>query len=131
MQRIQLSVEICYLDFIKIDDLGFGHQNVNLVNPFTNEYTKNIPKAWGVTVNTTHGNEVSIKHLLKSHAVDIETMESAAFIHAANALGWKALQLRAISNLVEKRDKNKWNIPLAIANLNTALVGLIKNIHEH
>lgn len=117
--------------FISIDDLGFGHQKVNLLKTFENNFTKQIPKAWGITVNTTHGNSESIKRVLKGHAVDVETMEGAAFIHAANALGWNALQLRAISNLVEKRDKNKWNIPLAIERLNTTLIELLRQINEH
>lgn len=36
------------------------------------------------------------------------------------------IQIRAISNYVEKRDKSKWNMPLAINNLNEFLIEFVK-----
>jgi futalosine hydrolase len=38
------------------------------------------------------------------------------------------LQLRTISNYVEVRDKSKWNIPLAVTNLNNTLLALLQEI---
>lgn len=118
-------------DFLSIDDLGFGSQHIKLNDAFENGMTKQIPMAHGITVNTVHGNEPSILGIVKKHNPDIETMESAAFIHAANAFNWRALQLRGISNRVEKRNKENWNIPLAIKNLNETLIEFLKHLHEH
>jgi futalosine hydrolase len=38
------------------------------------------------------------------------------------------VQLRAVSNYVEIRDKSKWNIPLAVENLNIQLIEFIKTL---
>ncbi len=118
-------------NFLSLDDLGFGKQRMNITNTFQNHFTKNIPQASGITVNKVHGNTQSISDVLKMIEVDIESMEGGAFIHAANSFSWKAIQLRAISNKVEKRNRDAWNIPLAIKNLNTTLIELINSLHEH
>jgi futalosine hydrolase len=55
-------------------------------------------------------------------------MEGAAFF--AGCIDFEAdyIQIRAISNYVEKRDKSKWNLPLAIQNLNNELIQLITQL---
>ena len=57
-------------------------------------------------------------------------MEGAAFMYVANAFNWNALQLRSISNKVENRNKEDWDMPLAIKNLNTVLINCINEINE-
>jgi len=118
-------------EFLSIDALGFGKQQVSLLHVLENELTKHIPKAAGITVNTTHGNEASIKKAAERYHADVETMEGAAFIHAANVFGWQAIQLRAVSNKVEKRNKANWHIPLAIQALNETLIELLTLINSH
>ena len=58
----------------------------------------------------------------------IESMEGAAFLMAASEMKCYSIQVRAISNYVEKRDKSKWEIPLAIENLNKTLDAIIEKI---
>ncbi len=113
--------------FLTVDELGFGKQAIQLMQPFEQSALIGIAKANGITVNTVHGNPDSIQKIIERYAPDIESMEGAAFIHAANAFGWTALQLRAISNRVEKRNRENWNIPLAIENLNAIVIELIGN----
>jgi futalosine hydrolase len=48
-------------------------------------------------------------------------MEGAACMMVCNKLGFEFFQIRAISNYVEERAKEKWNISLAIKNLNLEL----------
>jgi futalosine hydrolase len=55
-------------------------------------------------------------------------MEGAAFLMAANAFHWKCIQLRAISNKVSKRDRNSWNIQLAVEKLNETLTALVESV---
>ena len=117
-------------DFLGIDLLGLGEQKVSLLNLVQNPVTDKLPKAHGITVNTVHGNEATIEKVLKKYQADVETMEGAAFIHAANASHWQAIQLRAISNKVEKRNKNNWQMPLAIKNLNAVLIAFIENLDQ-
>jgi futalosine hydrolase len=48
----------------------------------------------------------------------IESMEGAAFFYACRQLNVPCLQIRAVSNYVEKRNRDNWHIGLAIKNLN-------------
>ncbi len=116
--------------FISIDDLGFGKQIKTIDYPFNQSLIRKLPEVKGITVNTVHGNLNSINKIIKQYNPDVETMEGAAFIHAANEFKWPALQLRAVSNLVEVRNIKNWGLPLAIKKLNLFLISLIKKIGE-
>jgi len=83
--------------------------------------TGNLRPVKGVTVNTVHGNEESIRRFHNRTNADIESMEGAAFIYACSMAKTEWLQLRSISNFVEPRDRSRWDIPLAISNLNREL----------
>jgi futalosine hydrolase len=74
-----------------------------------------------ITVNTATGSEATIKKLLKKFNPDIETMEGATFFYLCAREKIPFLALRAISNRVELRNKNKWNIALALDNLSEKL----------
>jgi futalosine hydrolase len=74
-----------------------------------------------ITVNTATGSEVTIKKLIKKFNPDIETMEGATFFYLCTREKIPFLALRAISNRVEPRNKNKWNIALALDNLSEKL----------
>ena len=81
-----------------------------------------LPKVIGTSVNTVHGSAASIVDFQKQNpTVQIESMEGAAFFYARLPEKIPFLQIRSISNYVEKRDKSNWNIPLAIENLNVVL----------
>jgi futalosine hydrolase len=112
--------------FLSIDELGFGKQNLKIENPFQSSTTNDLQKVRGITVNTVHGNDTSIKRIKEKYNPGIESMEGAAFIHAANSFRWQALQIRAISNKVEKRNRENWDLPLAIKNLNDVILRVIR-----
>ena len=50
----------------------------------------------------------------------VEAMEGFAVLRAARQAGVPAVELRAISNLVEERDRARWDIPGALAAVATA-----------
>src|SRR5690606_34844441 len=83
----------------------------------TNKALNSICKVSAITVNTVHGNSKSIHRLFSRIQPDIETMEGAAVFQAANTFNIPCLQVRAISNYVEPRNKKNWNIPLALDSL--------------
>ncbi len=85
-----------------------------------------LPKATAISVNKVHGNESSIKKIQKLYTVDLETMEGAAFFYVCLLESVSFLQLRSVSNYVESRNKENWDIPLAINNLNDVLKQLIQ-----
>jgi len=80
-----------------------------------------LPKVNGLTVNTVHGNEASIRMVMEKYDAQTETMEGAAFAQACLTAGVPCLELRAISNRVEKRNREAWQLKEAIAALNHTL----------
>ncbi len=84
-----------------------------------------LPKADGITVNTVHGDAAGIMKAQESFAADIETMESAAFFYCCLKEEVSFVAIRGISNIVGPRDRSKWNIGLAIDNLNVQLLEVL------
>lgn len=109
-------------DFLPYDqmDLPGSHRYQALV-PQTIRLADALPRVTGITVNTVHGNDASISNIHRLYQPQVESMEGAAFFAACQGVT-NALQIRSVSNYVEKRDKSKWQIPLAITNLNTFLI---------
>jgi len=110
--------------FIPIEQLGFGKskfessllQGKNVALPF-------LAQRHGITVNKVHGNADSIAKVLRINPNScIESMEGAAVFFAADKMELPVIELRGISNYVEKRNRATWNIPLAIMNSNKALL---------
>jgi futalosine hydrolase len=56
-------------------------------------------------------------------------MEGAAFFYACRKEGVPGLQIRAVSNYVEKRNRDAWQIGLAVKNLNTFAVELLQALN--
>lgn len=105
--------------FISVSELGLpAAYYVKNEHPYD---VANFRQVRGVTVNTTHGNEASIQKFSARIKADVESMEGAAFIWACNQQKVKCLQLRAVSNYVEKRDRSKWKIGEAITSLTEGL----------
>lgn len=71
-----------------------------------------------VTVNKVHGNEKNILKIVTHYQPDIESMEGAAFCYACAMRTIPYLQIRSVSNKVERRNQKNWNIPLAVKKLN-------------
>ncbi|THH41338.1 phosphorylase family protein [Neolewinella litorea] len=81
-----------------------------------------FPSVAAGTATKASGNQESIERTRQQFPdVQIETMEGAAFFFAIRSLGIPGLQLRAISNYVERRNRAAWQIGPAIINLNEAL----------
>jgi len=77
-----------------------------------------LRKVKSITVNTVHGNEKSIDEIVKTLNPDIESMEGAAVFQVCKKFKIPCVQIRSISNKVEIRNKENWNLELAISNLN-------------
>lgn len=89
-----------------------------------------IPKVAGITVNTAHGNEESIKKVYHKFHPYVESMEGAAFMFACENENIPYVQIRAVSNYVEKRNRDAWNIPLAIENLNKQILEILEALSK-
>jgi futalosine hydrolase len=115
------------IDLKLLDQDEFPFSGGKLVNDsvFESGLIEALPLSNGVTVNTVHGNAQSIaSFLLRNHA-EVETMEGAAFMFSCKLHKIRHIQIRSISNYIEDRDISKWNIPLAVQNLNRFLLDLL------
>ncbi len=79
----------------------------------------------GVTVSTVHGTEASIETFKRSCDAQVESMEGAAATLVALRQNIPFVQLRAISNYVEPRNRDAWKIEEALVALTTALDQLL------
>ena len=73
-----------------------------------------LPEVAGLTVNTAHGHEPSIASLLDRERADVESMEGAAFMYACLVAGVPFVEVRAVSNRVERRNRAAWDLKGAI-----------------
>jgi futalosine hydrolase len=111
--------------FISIFDLGlmkkdqFPFYNGKLLShdSFISATLELLPEAFSITVNKVHGNAASIEKVRMRLNPDLETMEGAAFFYVCLQENIPFIQLRSVSNIIEKRNRDAWNIPLALKNL--------------
>jgi futalosine hydrolase len=116
-------------EFLSIEKLGFGTNTYQSTAKLSNYYnTLNIKQATAITVNTVTGNDVSIEKITARLKPQLESMEGAAFFYACREMNLPCLQIRAVSNYVEKRNRDNWKIGLAIKNLNTFAVEFLKEL---
>lgn len=116
-------------EFLTYDKLNLEGEHT-FSNNLKNSYKTidQLKEVKGITVNSVHGNEISISKVKKIYNPDVESMEGAAFYASCVRVGGDYTQVRAISNYVEKRDKSKWQMFLAIKNLNDFMIDLINDL---
>ncbi len=126
-----LGVEEADGRFTDLFELGLLEKNTP---PFVNGLLRNpageqgsfLPPANGLTVNKVHGSPASVAAVQAKYPdAQVESMEGAAFFYACLLAKIPFLEIRSISNYVEARDRDKWDIPLAINNLNRTLVAML------
>jgi futalosine hydrolase len=81
----------------------------------------------GVTVNEISTNDDRISYYKNGLGATVETMEGAALHFVGLMEKIPFLQLRSICNYVGERNKEKWDMTLAIDNLNAALQSILLN----
>jgi futalosine hydrolase len=119
------------------DVFDMGFQQADEL-PFTNKYIINewlstynmlqLPEVTGITINqiTTHTD--TIQMLQAKYGAQVESMEGASLHYVCKLFNIPFVQIRAISNYVGERDKRKWKIKEAVANLNETVLRLLNHI---
>ena len=119
-------VEDCFSEIGIENGVKFEEfSDFEITNTFKVEGKTNLQKVKGITVNTVHGNEDSIARIISRLNPDVESMEGAAIFKVCKEFAVPCMQIRAISNKVEKRNRENWNMSLAIQNLNTTVQQII------
>lgn len=109
-------------NFLSIEQLGFGQSTFHAVTDLIPNCYSTLKKVSGITVNRVHGNEKSILKLIGHSNASVESMEGAAFYYACKQAELPCIQIRSISNYVEKRNRANWKIGLAVSHLNEWLI---------
>jgi len=79
-----------------------------------------------VTVSACSGTEKRAGYLQGLFGAICENMEGAAVAHICRSYGVPCVEIRGISNIVEDRDRSKWDIRLASANSQSAVREFLK-----
>jgi futalosine hydrolase len=104
----------------------FDEDDIENAAPPDNSALRQLPVVRGITVNTVHGNARTIAAIADRLHPQVESMEGAAFAYACRLSGVPYAQVRAVSNVVERRNRDAWQIELAVRHLNeTALKILV------
>jgi futalosine hydrolase len=99
------------------DEFPFEGGVIYSRNKYFDKIEKILTKVRAITVNTCSGSVPTIEKLKNKFNPDIETMEGATFFYICAREKIPFLSVRAISNKVEPRNRDSWDIPLALKNL--------------
>ncbi|MFH0893030.1 MAG: futalosine hydrolase [Bacteroidota bacterium] len=116
IREMELDEAIGY-PFVEGKLMNISHTDNAMINQ--------MKKVTGITVNTIHGNEESIAELRRLYRPDVETMEGAAFLYGCLEEGIPCAQIRSISNYVQLRNKDDWDIPTATDSLYNTSVKIL------
>jgi futalosine hydrolase len=140
---VVMPVSDCFADagvedgnrFLTLSEAGLVAQKDDFLSdfiycnkPFCEKLTPIIKPVKAITVNTATGSEATKERLIAKFNPDIETMEGAAFFYVSSLEKIPFVAIRAISNMVERRDKTKWDIPLALNNLTIKLAEVFETL---
>ncbi len=113
--------------FLAIEALQLPSDHVvDNTSPPANAALERLPTVSGITVNTVHGDVVSIAAVVARCRPAVESMEGAAFMYACRLAGVQYAQVRAVSNVVERRNRSAWGVAEAV----DALAGAGRSILE-
>lgn len=104
---------------------AFPFTDGKLINTEAGKFTFLQPVK-GISVNKVHGYVPSITSIRKRYGPDIESMEGAAFFYTCLYFNVPFIEIRAISNRVEPRDRESWNIDLAREKLSVAILEMLR-----
>ena len=110
-----------------LDDDAFPFKGGRLVNaaPPANRALQALTPVHAITVNTVHGSERSIEAVVRRFQPQVESMEGAAFMYACLVHGIPFAQVRAVSNVVERRNRGAWKMTEAIDNLSATALDIL------
>ena len=114
--------------FLSLEELRLPGESefVNL-DPPSNPGLEQLPAVTGITVNTVHGNQRSIAAITERFGAQVESMEGAAFMSACLIHKVPFAQVRAVSNLIERRNRESWKLAEAIQNLSVEALRIINH----
>jgi futalosine hydrolase len=120
------QLDLFDMQFMNANEFPFS--NSMLKNEYVTHLNTSLKKVTGLTVNLSSGNASTIELRKKKYNADIETMEGAVLHYVCLQKEIPFIQFRAISNLVEPRNKDNWKIKEAIESYTLAITEFIHQI---
>ncbi len=122
----QALLDLFDLEFLSLNE--FPYKNGALPCPFLENHHFDLQTVHGLTVNCSSGSISTIEKRSHKYNISIETMEGAALHYVGLMNNIPFLQVRTISNRVEKRNKLHWDIPIALKNNTTSLMKILSGL---
>jgi futalosine hydrolase len=116
------------LGLLRKDEFPFAEGMLNNAGELENRVISGLPSVTGITVDKVHGNDLSIQKIRFMYNPDVESMEGGAFFYACMMHEVPFAEIRAISNRVEKRNRDHWNIPHALSVLGSTVINIIRTM---
>jgi futalosine hydrolase len=115
--------------FLTLDEIGLPGETVfTNATPLRLAALDALPAVGAITVNTAHGNARTIAAVVRRFSPQVESMEGAAFMYACQSSGVLFAQVRAVSNVVEKRNRDAWNMGEAVGNLGRCAAAILDSL---
>ncbi len=124
------SLEITGIPILKkgkkiyFNEFGLDKRLVNIVKRNNSQ----IKSGNFVTLSAITGTKERAIELSERFNAICENMEGAAVAHTCLVFGKRLIEIRGISNIVEDRDRSKWDIKKGIENCSEALLEILNEI---
>ncbi len=107
------------------------YKNKRLLNPHLQKFNLlNLDEVTAITINEITTREQRILQMKKKYNPFLESMEGAALHYVCSIMNIPFLQLRALSNYIGERNKEKWMMKEAINCLNETLLRYIETLES-
>jgi futalosine hydrolase len=125
---IELKELKTLFDLKLVPENQFPFQKGWLVNKSELLKEVKLKKVTGVTVNEITTSRSKVKFYESHFAPVVESMEGAALHYVALMEQIPFLQLRAVSNYIAERNKQRWNMKESVINLNKELMKILATV---
>ena len=117
---------------LKLEKPGYPpFEKKRLPNHFLEKYNLlKLPEVTAVTVNEISTRHERIQLITKKYEPFLESMEGAALHYVGREMNIPFLQVRAVSNYVGERNKEKWMLKEAIDNLNKSILKYVDELYK-
>lgn len=117
---------------LKLEKPGYPpFEKKRLPNHFLEKYNLlKLPEVNAVTVNEISTRHERIQQISKKYEPVLESMEGAALHYVCREMNIPFLQIRAVSNYIGERDKEKWQMKEAIDGLNQTILRYVDQLYK-
>jgi futalosine hydrolase len=110
------------------DEFPFNNGVIAADRVYTERLNGLLVPVKAITCNTATGSVSTRDRLIGKFNPDIETMEGASFFYICTLERIPFFAVRAVSNFIETRNRDNWNIPLALERLTGKLEEIFNNL---